>query len=513
MPYCIARRHDDFMQTISIPQHRYTADSDSIQILHPSASRIDHQNRAGIHFSSTRGRAALPNHTPGSTHGSVVLWVLPLQDFFPAAHHPAHAKSNPFFDRFVFLSDREAVQEIEAASFSLMYCSYWHPVYVAKFSQGTVSDAMFHDRTAIATSGHFELHALNWYQLVVTWNHDTSVYVLYANGIKVGHSDVTKTSPKHHDPPAPWLYFGNPTYAMGDVAFYSEAFDQPQIAELFEREAAGATNPTVQASLQKTYQGRGLPKLDWRPDGQQGWKPELSLPLTRPEDYAHFFNQGSASSVHFTPDGFRITTPPLEQYVQKKGKSKTLTGDELDMTRMYLWTRRMFQGDLFVTFEFSIHNHGGLALLMTQAAGMQAEDFLADYPLRSDGSMSVVCWEDVRNYHWEFYREMVDTRNDLVSHAALKNPWFRPLSFQIENRTWDLDRWYRLTYLQEGSRIRGAIDDVTVMDATDTGFDNNGPVLHHGHIALRCMMRTDVTFRNLEVWTKPDFQQAPLRQI
>jgi len=176
------------------------------------------------------------------------------------------------------------------------------------------------------------------------------------------------------------------------------------------------------------------------------------------------------------------------------------------MTRMYLWTRRNFQGDLYVTFEFKIHHHGGLALLMTQAAGMQGEDFLVDYPLRSDGSMSVVCWEDVRNYHWEFYREMVDTRNDLVSHACLKNPWFRPMSFQIENRIWELDRWYRLSFLQQGSRIRGAIDDVTVMDATDTGLDNNGPVLRHGHIALRCMMRSDVTIRNFEVWTLPDFQ-------
>ena len=192
------------------------------------------------------------------------------------------------------------------------------------------------------------------------------------------------------------------------------------------------------------------------------------------------------------------------------GKSRT--GGQMDMTRMYLWTRQVWQGDLFVTFEFKLHSHGGLALLMVQAAGMQGEDFLNDYPLRSDGSMQVVHREDVRNYHWEFFREMCDCRNDLVSHGCFKNPWLRPLSYQIENRTWELDRWYRLTFVQEGARLRGAIDNVTVIDVHDTGFDNNGPVLRHGRVALRAMMRTDMTFRSFEIHTRPDFWTAPVSQ-
>jgi hypothetical protein len=134
---------------------------------------------------------------------------------------------------------------------------------------------------------------------------------------------------------------------------------------------------------------------------------------------------------------------------------------------------------------------------------MQGEDFMKDYFLRSDGSMSMVCWEDVRNYHWEFYREMLDTRNDLVSHGMVKNPWLKPVAFQVENRRWDLNRWYKLEFLQEGARIRGAIDGVTVIDYTDNGFDNNGPVLTHGHIAIRCMMRTDIVIRNLQVKDRP----------
>ena len=183
----------------------------------------------------------------------------------------------------------------------------------------------------------------------------------------------------------------------------------------------------------------------------------------------------------------------MEDFLREEGHS------EQDMTRMYLWTREVFEGDLHVTAEFKIHKHGGLALWIFHSAGMQGEDFLNDYPLRSDGSMRMVCWQDVRNYHWEFYREMVDTRNDLVSHAVLKNPWLYPIAFQIEDRQWELDCWYRVTFLQEANRLRGAIDRNTVFDVTDSGLNNNGPVMRQGRIALRLMMRSDMTFRNLEI--------------
>jgi hypothetical protein len=42
------------------------------------------------------------------------------------------------------------------------------------------------------------------------------------------------------------------------------------------------------------------------------------------------------------------------------------------------------------------------------------------------------------------------------------------------------------------------------MDVMDNSFDNNGPVLRKGHIAIRCMMRTDMIFRNLRVLNRPD---------
>jgi len=207
----------------------------------------------------------------------------------------------------------------EAANFSLLYSSYWHPVYVAKFSQGTIADAAFNKRTAIATAGHFELRALKWYQLAMTWDHDSGIYALYANGIKIGHSDTTLTEHPHHDLPAPWLYFGNPAYAMGDISFYSEPLTESQISETFAKEAV-SIDRDLQTRLEKSYQGRNLPTFDWRPSASSNWKCEQSLSLDRAEDYAHFFQQGCGPCLHFTNEGFRITTPPAHRILSPEGQ-------------------------------------------------------------------------------------------------------------------------------------------------------------------------------------------------
>ncbi|MDD5349377.1 MAG: DUF1961 family protein [Chthoniobacteraceae bacterium] len=490
------------------PVLRYSVPSDAVTPLHSSAELITHAGRTGMHFTSIHGRASLPRHNVGQNRGTVVFWVLPLQDYHPAVQFPSHRRSNPFFDRFIFLSDREAVQEFEAANFVVGFLSSWHPVLLAKFSYGTIYHAAFGPRFgAMASAGYFKMSALTWYQMAVTWDRAAGLYCLYANGVKVGHSDVWGKLPLPNDPPARTLFFGNPSYAMGDISFFDDALEEPALKALFEQEATGIA-PGVQRFLEQTYQGRDLPKVVPEAPSDPSWQKQLSLSLKDEKDYAQFFLQGTGPSVRFEGDGMRLTTPGFDEYYQRMGK--TLMGDQLDMTRMYLWTRRVFHGDLTVSVEFKLHQHGGLALLIAQAAGMQGEDFLADYPLRSDGSMSVVHKEDVRNYHWEFYREIGDTRNDLVSHAALKNPWMRPLSFQVEPRRWELDRWYRLTFVQEGAHLCGMVDGIQVLEATDNGFENSGPVLRHGHLALRAMMRTDITFRNLEVWTRPEFQAVPL---
>ncbi|HXH50150.1 MAG TPA: DUF1961 family protein [Terriglobia bacterium] len=474
------------------PSFSYPAGDSSIRVLHPSGRYIEHGGRRGLHFTSIRGRAGLPRHTVAARKGSVVFWVLPLQEISPQAHNPAHEQSNPFYKNFVFLTDREAVEDLAAANFCLFQATDWYPALTARFG----NDDRWGHPIAKASANYFEFLPHNWYQITATWDRDKGDFRVYANGILVAASNAFAPTPGAGDSPAPTVYFGNPGYAMGQIDFFDQILTPAQIQSLFVKNG-GRTDTDLQRTLETRYTGNHLSPFSPPAMKGDGWVERKKLSLTDSAQDAEFFHQGCGPCLRYNSEGLRITTPSLEAHFRQTGK--------YDLTRMYLWTRDVFQGDLHVTAEFKIHQHGGLALWMFQAAGMQGEDFLNDYQLRSDGSMQVVCWEDVRNYHWEFYREMVDTRNDLVSHAVIKNPWFCPVAFQMENRQWELDRWYRVTFLQEDNRLRGAIDDVTIFDVRDNGLTNNGPVMRQGRVALRLMMRSDMTFRNLEIATRPDY--------
>jgi hypothetical protein len=465
-----------------------------------NARVIELGGRRGINFQSIRGRIALTEHTLNSPQGAISLWVMATDDLSPATRHPQHALSNPHSANHVLISDREVIGDTASAHFCLFWECDWHPVFTAKFCSGThLQNAWGKVRGAEAMAGHFEFHRLEWYLLTVRWDDHNSLYEIYANGICVASAD-TSTPGLVRLPCGPVLYLGSPTLVISEVHFFDQLLSPEEIRA---QPGCSTTNAVIRGQLERTFEGKDLPTLT---RDESGWLEKLYLPLRDKADYQKFFLQGCGTAVHFTDEGFRICTPGMEEYVSPQYPVRS----GYDMTRMYLWTRDVFEGDLTVSFEFKLHGHGGLCLLMTQAAGMQGEDFLSDYyPQRVDGSMSVVCWEDVRNYHWEFYREMLDVPNHLVSHACLKNPWFKPMSFQIENRRWELDRWYRLDYVQEGSRIRGAINGIQVMDVTDDAFTNNGPVLLNGRVALRCMMRTDMTFRNFRIQNRPHFDVLP----
>jgi len=131
---------------------------------------------------------------------------------------------------------------------------------------------------------------------------------------------------------------------------------------------------------------------------------------------------------------------------------------------------------------------------------------MADYPLRTSGKMTMVYGEDVRNYHWEYYREMGDMRNDVANSALMKNPYLYPLSFGSLNKPVEKNTWHKLQFLQTGNKLIGAIDGITMVEFIDDGFSNNGPVYDFGRIAIRCMLRTKMLFRNLKVYNKKEIK-------
>jgi hypothetical protein len=118
--------------------------------------------------------------------------------------------------------------------------------------------------------------------------------------------------------------------------------------------------------------------------------------------------------------------------------------------------------------------------------------------------MRMVCWENVRNYHWEYYRQMEDCRNDVASHVLVKNPYMRPLAYQAADAKLAVGEWHRIQFVHEGNRLRGAMDGAQIFDVLDDPFAGFGPVLRTGTLAIRCMWDSDIVFRNLRVWTKPE---------
>jgi hypothetical protein len=217
---------------------------------------------------------------------------------------------------------------------------------------------------------------------------------------------------------------------------------------------------------------------------------KLSVDFNKPTDLDSFCVQGNPVTVKVVKEGLLIETI-----------DKLYTGRLLD-SQVYVWSNKPFEGDLYVEYEFKVLRPGGLSLLMVQASGMNREDFIADYPFRKGGRMTTVYGEDVRNYHWEYYREMADMRNDVSNSALMKNPFLYPLAFSALNTPVEKNVWHKLKFLQIGNKLTGAIDSVKMVEFTDNSFNNNGPVYNFGRIAIRCMLHSKLLYRNLRVYNR-----------
>ena len=59
----------------------------------------------------------------------------------------------------------------------------------------------------------------------------------------------------------------------------------------------------------------------------------------------------------------------------------------------------------------------------------------------------------------------------------MKNPYKYPLSFGSLNKPVEKNIWHKLQFIQIGNKLIGAIDGIIMVEFTDDGFSNNGPVL------------------------------------
>ncbi len=468
--------------------------ADPSQPLRSQVSRYQVEGRVGLRVGRIRDSLALDARgLHGSPSGTVAIWVAFVEGVHCAPRAPAFGKHLPTYDQHTILSDASPIEGIAAASFGVFFEASWHPGLIGKLCAGSIyRDAFVPVQKACALSNHFGFEAGRWYHLAMTWDAAARSVRLFANGVLVGAFDTTADAFVRDDPRGDQLYFGRPNQIVGRVELYETALSDAEIEAVY-RSQATSRDDALDDHLRHTHRATKAPPFVFEPGPE--WRTELALPLNRAGDLARFYVQGMTSATRITDEGLCVQTDP-------RPPGHTTDGEEKNK-HVYLWTDRPFEGDLYVRYEFNPLADGGLGLLMFKASGMQGEDFMAEYPLRTDGSMKMVCWEDVRNYHWEFHRRMNDVRNDGESHALLKNPTMFPLAYRCFIEPQALGTWHRLELVMEGGRIRGAIDGRQVLEATDHSDVNSGPVYFGGRIAIRCMTRTKMLFRNLTVMTRP----------
>ncbi|MBC7890543.1 MAG: DUF1961 family protein [Ferruginibacter sp.] len=392
------------------------------------------------------------------------------------------------FYTYPFLSDNVAPQNYNAANFKIAWTPRWHPSLTALFGKGSFYEEAFNlPHKAFISVSHVVFKKNTWYQLALSWDYPNDKYVLYLNGIIIGKENQFNAEKLVRDSIDTSVFTGNPSLVISTIKFCGDLLKEKDVYAEF-KQSATSFSKVSEDELISTYNGQGKGVFSWRP--HENWELKYALTFTKPSHIDSVYIQGNPVAVNITTAGLLMETI-----------DKLYTGKLLD-SQVYVWSNKPFEGDLYVEYEFKVLRPGGLSLLMVQASGMNREDFMADYRLRKGGRMTTVYGEDVRNYHWEYYREMADMRNGVSNSALMKNPFLQPLSFNALSTPVKKSVWHKLQFLQTGNKLLGAIDGIVMVEYTDNGFTNNGPVYDFCRIAIRCMLHSKMLFRNLKVYNK-----------
>ena len=497
------RSHENIAIAPLKATHHYLADASILsekQVVNGPARVLDLKGRKGINPTSIHTTIQLSGgHTLNETQGTVVLWFFALEDL-AASFLANHMKiDNEFFASYPFLSDFEKPRDVASANFSFEWNRFNE--FRAKFFQGTIYPSLKgfappHKAWVQAVPfNYFQQH--RWYQLAVTWDDAAKSASLFVNGVLLGKSDIFNKD-FFRDRCGDVLYTGCPALCHGEIAFYDEVISGSELYRLY-REGAPDYDIAIETELRHRFEGTDIDDFTFKPDAN--WTKQFDIDFKNPvEQIKEFYVQGHVESVKpaGNPEGLLIETPDIP-YGTPEAFPK----------QVYIWSHKTFEGNVYVEFEWKALKPNGLSLLMIQASGMTREDFMADYPKKTSGIMQTVHEENVRNYHWEFYREMNDVRNDTGTAFSRKNPFAYRIGFGSAPAPFAINEWHKLQIVQIGGKIRGAIDGKILLEIDDNSRNNSGCILNYGHIAIRCMVHTKMVFRNLKVFT----EKLPFSQV
>lgn len=458
-----------------------------------SFRKLTYQGRAGLNAESVYSRLIIPEHTLNSPVGSLTLWCMALEDMGSQAcplHMPQFEEN---IQNYVLITD-DCIEpnDVTEASFALMYRFDWNDQLLAKFYKGKLGRGALYPQHAVTVGGQMPLKRTTWYQIALTWDRTNSEYRIYMNGVLISCSTIFLDKINH--PCGKNLYMGSPEFTFSELKFYDQCFDDKEIQKLFKAEAT-TIDDDLQVDLRKKHTGEGLESYTWTKD--KTWEKKIDLSFMQKTDLNQVYIQGCKEAVTVTSEGTMIET-----HMQRTKEAIIEKKNSYDPDQVYLWLKPWLEGDIAIEYEFKPLKENSLSLLMFQASGMHREDFMKDYPLRTTGSMRMVHGENVRNYHWEYFREMDDVRHDINSNILVKNPWGYPLAYQCLPTRLKQGEWHKIQLIQEGERIRGIMDGKIVFDVWDRADGNTGPVLNSGHMAIRCMWKTRLCIRNLKVYNR-----------
>ena len=477
---------------------------------HPSADvrcdgpfrELTRAGRTGVNALSLHSRMAFELPAINSPRGTLGLWVLGLEELSTQAQIAHIAKFQADYQVVPLLTDSPEPRKLPESTFAMAFTTTWYPHFFAKQTKGGLyPNAYKPSPSCVVGLGHLPFRRERWYHFAYTWDREANDYRVYVNGVLAGTSTRNQADlPLRWETAGETLYAGHPKLVLSDLRVDAEVLDGAALRQRIDAEGP-ALDPEITAELELTYAGRRVPRLDWTIP--EDWRTVVDLSLTGPDALKDFYIQGhDPGLVAQTEEGIRVRTP-FTRTPKPEGWDER-EEEPFDADQLYLWLERFFEGDIYFSFEFKSRSDRGLGLLAAQASGMHGEDFMADHPRRRSGTMRMVYGENVRNYHWEYYRHMSDTRNDVASSGLIKQPWQWPLAYRCLDHTLSLETWHRLEFIHVGDRLIGALDGWVVFDVSDRPDVNCGPVYRRGRFGLRCMWRSDITYRNLRVALAPE---------
>jgi hypothetical protein len=439
--------------------------------------------RRGWHARRPDSHVRIDTPLLAGEEATLSIWVSPLETLAPATPMQGFMREDPFAQDYTLVADAAPQGDPRSSTFALTYFTRWRPQLSARLCRGW-PDADHGEPPAVSAE-HLVLRQGHWYQLAVSFNRAVGRMSLYVNGIVVGQSGHLDRA----EVPVHQVCLGNTAFVVAGLVVRDIELTAAEIAAGFAAEA-GTVDEEIQAELKSDYEISAKPAFDWMPDAT--WALAYATDFTHQDDLEGWIQQGCLADPYrlversATPAGLLLQTP-----------------DAIDTeSRVYLWSPEVFEGDVAVSFDFRPDSQTGFAMLIVQASGMQREDFIADHPPRTTGAMRTIIGDRVRNYYWGFYRRTSSSARDAAStHTLMKNPWLRHLGMASAAPI-TTGQWHHADLVQEGGRIRCAIDGEVVLDAQDDPITGAGPVLNIGRIGLRLMFQTRMWFTALRIHTR-----------